>query len=442
MVRDFFLASGLLMSTASQLRPGTSPIGIGELCLVVWSLMKAMRQITPGGPTLTPALSVLLRFWGVFALAETIGFLTGLMLEVKTDPQWLLHDILAYPLVAAVSCLLALETTVRIQRAAWLLAVLGTIALTVQLAAAAGLVRIGSMEPWYWDRLRGWSSNPNQLALLCAALTLNGVHLADTAIGHPGRFAALACAVLAAVVGRMTGSDTFTLMLGASGLTYMALKLGIWLRMPTQTLRPRVAFALIAVVGLPTLASAAVPAFLSMSAQSGNLAMGLMKNGGKDAHEEADLRFALWQQAIERGLESGALGLGPGPHLAIPSLLVNARASEADAPGNIQHPQNNGAPNFEAHNTILDLFVQGGLLADVSFLWLLGSAFTSGCRGRLAGLATMLGCLTFFGMTNLIIRQPLFWFAIVSCLAAGGARVSATTTIGARLDHKRSTVMV
>jgi hypothetical protein len=337
---------------------------------------------------------------------------------------------------------LALETKVRIKRVAWLLAGLGAVALTAQLAAAAGVIRIGSMEPWYWDRLRGWSSNPNQLALLCAALTLNGVHLADTASGQLGRFTALACAVLAAVVGRMTGSDTFTLMLGASGLTFMALKLGIWLRMPTKTLRPRVAFALIGVIGIPLLASAVVPAFLSMADKSGNLAMGLMKNGGKDAHEEADLRFALWQQAIERGLKSGALGLGPGPHLAIPSLLVNARASEGEQPGNIEHPQNNGVPNFEAHNTILDLFVQGGLLADVSFLWLLGTAFVSGCRGRFAGLATMLGCLTFFGMTNLIIRQPLFWFAIVSCLVAGGARLSAATNVASRLAHKRSTVMV
>lgn len=116
------------------------------------------------------------------------------------------------------------------------------------------------------------------------------------------------------------------------------------------------------------------------------------------------------------------LGLGPGPHLAIPASLVKARASEGGQPDNIQHPQNNGAPNFEAHNTILDLFVQGGLIADLSFLWLLGSAFVYGYRGRFAGLTTLLGCLTFFGMTNLIIRQPLFWFAIVSCLVAGTLR--------------------
>lgn len=442
MLRDLFLALGLLMSTASQLRPGTSPVGAGEVLLVAWTLMVVLRQMVPGGPALTPALSVLLRFWGLFALAETIGLVTGLMLDVKTDPQWLLHDVLAYPLVAVVSCLLGLESTSRIRRVAWLLAITGTVALTVQLMAAAGLVRIGSVEPWYWERFRGWSANPNQLALLCAALTLNAVNLADTAAGPIERLAALPCAILAAVVGHMTGSDTFTFMLGAAGLGFMTLKLGIWLRVPTRQLQPRVALALITVVGVPLLATAILPAALSSSAQTGDMAMGLMKNGGKDAHEEADLRFALWEQAIERGLKSGALGLGPGPHLAIPSSLIMARASEAGQPGNIQHPQNNGAPNFEAHNTILDLFVQGGLLADVSFIWLLGTAFASAYRGRFAGLATLLGCLTFFGMTNLIIRQPLFWFAIVSCLVAGRTHSAGATASSSKLADNHSTVMV
>jgi O-antigen ligase len=435
MLRDSLLAMGLLLSTASQLRPGGSPVGLGELFLVAWSLLMLFRQMAPGGLVLTPALSVLLRFWGLFTFAETLGFGTGLALDVRTDPQWLIHDVMAYPLVAIVSCLLGVETASRIRRVAWLLALLGTVALAVQLAAAVGLVQIPSMEPWYWDRLRGWSANPNQLALLCAALSLMCLHLADTAISRSERIGALICAILPVVVGRMTGSDTFTLMLLAAVLVFLVLKLGTWLHAPSPSpkLQPRVAFVLMFVIAIPMLAASMVPAALSMSTGTDDLAMGLMKNGGKAAHEEADLRFALWQQAIIRGMDTGMLGLGPGPHLAIPPLLVNARASEGRQPDNIQHPQNNGVPNFEAHNTILDLFVQGGLLADLSFLWLLGRAFLYGYRGRLAGLTTLLCCLTFFGMTNLIIRQPLFWFAIVSCLVAGSSRMLASSRASLRL---------
>jgi O-Antigen ligase len=418
MPRDSFLALGLLLSTASQLRPGAFPIGLGELFLILWSILMLGRQMLSGDPVLTPALSVLLRFWGAFLFAESLGYIASLVLDVQTDPQWFLHDVLAYPLVALVSCLLGLETDFRIRRIARLLSVFGTLALVVQLAAAAGLFSVPGVDPWYWERLRGWSANPNQLALLCAALSLIAVHLADTAADRSGWIWALICGIIPLVAGRMTGSDTFTLMLLASGLLFLVLKLTVWLRTSATAPQPRVWYALILMIAIPLFASSMLPAAMSMSAEADDLAMGLMKNGGKDAHQEADLRLALWTQAIDLGLQTGMLGMGPGPHLAIPPSLVKARAREANAPGNIQHPENNGAPNFEAHNTILDLFVQGGILADISFLWLLFSAFRHSYRAGLAGLSTMLCCLTLFGMTNLIIRQPLFWFAIVSCLVS------------------------
>jgi hypothetical protein len=419
MLRDTIFALGLLLSTASQLRAGSSPIGAGELFLVVWSIMVLARQLIGGDQALRPALSVLLKFWGIFVCAEAIGYMTGLLLGVETDPEWFFHDLMAYPLVALVSCLLTLETASRIRRIAWLLSLSGALALAVQSAAAVDLISIPGVEPWYWERMRGWSMNPNQLAFLCATLSLIALHLADKAAGRSERVCAVTFGILPVVVGRMTGSDTFTLMLLASGLLFTVLKSTVWLRTSGATTAPRVAFALVLVIGLPVLASSSLPALLSLSGDTNGVAKGLMKNGGKDADQEADLRFALWGQAIKRGLSTGLLGLGPGPHLAIPLELVKARTSEDNAPDNIQHPEINGIPNFEAHNTVLDLFVQGGILADLSFIWLLYRAFRSSYRGGLAGLATLLCCLTLFGMTNLIIRQPLFWFAIVSCLIAG-----------------------
>ena len=112
------------------------------------------------------------------------------------------------------------------------------------------------------------------------------------------------------------------------------------------------------------------------------------------------------------------LGLGPGPHLQIPAILVAARATE-NGPKNIEHPEANAAPNFEAHNTMLDLFTQGGLLAVMSFAWLFALAFLVTFRARLAGLSTLLFGLGVFAVFHLIVRQPLFWFAISLCLVAG-----------------------
>jgi len=61
------------------------------------------------------------------------------------------------------------------------------------------------------------------------------------------------------------------------------------------------------------------------------------------------------------------LGLGPGPHLPIPAALLVGWGASSE-PINVQHPTPGIAPNFEAHNTLLELFVQGGLLAVASFL--------------------------------------------------------------------------
>lgn len=129
------------------------------------------------------------------------------------------------------------------------------------------------------------------------------LHLADTAGSGMERVGALICAVLPIVVGRMTGSDTFTLMLLAAVLVFLVLKLGTWLNAPSQKLEPRVAFALMLVIAIPMFAASMIPAAVSISTGSEDLAMGLMKNGGKAAHEEADLRFSLWQQAIMRGID-------------------------------------------------------------------------------------------------------------------------------------------
>ena len=124
-----------------------------------------------------------------------------------------------------------------------------------------------------------------------------------------------------------------------------------------------------------------------------------------------------------RGVESGMLGLGPGPHLEIPPAILAGRFGGTFHPKYIQHPEPTFAPNFEAHNTVLDLFVQGGLIAVLSLIWVAATALSTAYRARLAGLPTLLCGLGIYGAATLIIRHPIFWFAIALCLVAGtGAR--------------------
>jgi O-antigen ligase len=419
MVGDALLALGMLLATASQLRLGDLPIGPGELCLVIWVIVMLVRELDRLGRPLTPALSRLLLFWTVFAFSLSLGFLTGLFIGQQYDPRWVLHDVMAYPLLGAVSCLSVVDPGARprLRRIAWLLITFGTASLALQIAAGWELVDIPLIQPWFWERFRGWSANPNQLSLLCAVLALMSLHLAETATRPSGRIVAIACSILPIYVGRMTGSDTFTLALVASGPIFIVLKLRAWLSERRNVIH--FAFAWIIVLGLPLMLVSLVPFAVVAATDAGILVKELSKNGGKDLEQESDLRFSLWENAIQLGVDSAMLGLGPGPHLEIPASILKARENE-DQLENIEHPQQSSAPNFEAHNTFLDLLTQGGMIAILSFVWIWGVSFFIAYKARLAGLATLICGLGIYCMTGLIIRHPIFWFSIALCLVAGG----------------------
>jgi hypothetical protein len=145
------------------------------------------------------------------------------------------------------------------------------------------------------------------------------------------------------------------------------------------------------------------------------LMAGLTKNGGKEAATETALRLELWHEAFRRGMDASMLGLGPGPHLPIPDSIVAARLADPGLDTG-DHPAVNGMPNFEAHNTVLDLFMQAGLLGVLSFAWIMSVALLTSLRARQAALAAVACGLMIFGLTNLIVRPPLFWLGLAICL--------------------------
>ena len=429
---DTLLALGLLLTTASQFRLSGLPIGPGELCLVAWLLLMVGRELSRGGPPLTRPLSRLLIFWMGFTFSECLGFLTGQFLGTQYDPEWLLHDVMAYPLLIAVSCMSVVDpgASSRLRRVCWLFVSLGAVSLSIQAAAAWNLILIPNFQPWFWERFRGWSDNPNQLSLLCTVLGLLSLHLADSASRPGSRVLAAACAIPAVVVGRMTQSDTFTLALVAAGPIYVGFKLRASLSSMRDRLALRSAFARILVLGLPLLLAALVPLVVVASPEADVLVKGMAKGGGKEVGQETDLRFTLWTQALKLGVTSGGLGLGPGPHLEIPASIVDVRNKTHDMPENVIHPQQTSAPNFEAHNSFLDLLTQGGVIAVLSFAWILATSGLLAYKARQIGLLTVICGLVIFCMTGLIVRHPIIWFAIALGLVAEGER-EGTVAVGA-----------
>ncbi len=211
MTRDLLLVLGILLSTVSQLRPDSVPVGPSEVCLLIWIGLTLGHQMIQRTPRLTPAFSRLAIFWLLFVAAQCIGTLACYAIADVHDASLFMHERIAYPLLAAISLLSVAgpDAGSRLHRVAWLLVTIGSAIFALQVAQAWELVGVGSIEPWYWDRLPGCSENPNQLAFLCAILGLLSLHLANVAASTPAR--------LNVVADRYTDLYMRLLSVGSSG---------------------------------------------------------------------------------------------------------------------------------------------------------------------------------------------------------------------------------
>ena len=420
MIPDLLLTFGLLLSPASQLRPIGSPVGPGELCFALWLVLAAIRNIGRSDLALRLPPRRMLAFWLLFFASLSIGSLTTYIMGIRNDPGLFKHDVQAYILVAGISffCVIQPDAAARLRRVAWLLAGLGSVFLALQLAHAWELLNIPNIKPWYWDRLRGWSENPNQLALVSIVIGLVSIHLAETASRHSERVLALACAILPFTAGLLTKSDSFLLILATACPILALLKIKKWLQAQDTHFSIRSGLAWMAVLALPAVLVAAVPVAYVAAGQSDEIQREFAQNNRDAIERDAPARFELWKQAVRVGVSSGMLGLGPGPHLV---LEETASVAPVENRTYSRHPSEHPVPNFESHNTLLDLFTQGGLLAVLSFGWLAVSTIMLSVKARLDSLAILLFGLGVFSVFHLIVRHPLLWFVIALTLVTAAS---------------------
>jgi O-antigen ligase len=161
--------------------------------------------------------------------------------------------------------------------------------------------------------------------------------------------------------------------------------------------------ALLAVFALPALVAATTPLAYRLATEV--MAQNSHEETNQKLERDVGGRAKLWAQALERGLESRMLGLGPGPHLVRPAEL--------------REPRWDWLPDFEAHNTFVDIFLQGGLLAVAGLLWLLVAAARESWKADLSCLAALVVAMSGFALTHFIIRHPIVWFVVALVLATG-----------------------
>lgn len=394
MINDRLLAFGLLLSTATQLRlPGT-PWGAGEALLTIWIIGALADLAYRGAPALTRPLSHMLLFWAVFTFAQSIGLLLGLATD-NIYPSGVLHTGQAYAFVAILSLLLVILPAWRLHRVAWTFSVGGAVAVILLIAGGYGMVPMPGLGFWEWNRFIGWSMNPNQFGLLCTVLVLLSLQRAEAAARPHTKIFALSCMVPPFIAGILTRSDSFTVAIGFAVPLFVGSKFLIRFMRAERHPSLVMTVACLMILSLPLLLASVTPFTPKIAENARQAIVETMSE-----NDQAEDRFRLWSEAVDIGLKSGMLGLGPGPH------LLGKRTK-------LPPPE-----KAEAHNTALDLITQGGILAMLIFFWIITVALIAAYRAGLIALASLIFSLFVYSNFHLVVRHPIFWFSVVLGLAA------------------------
>jgi hypothetical protein len=401
-IKDSLLAIGLVSAIFTQLRVSGAPIGPGEVSLLFWLLLSFVGSASRLNAPLSPAAVRLLTFWALFGAGLCLGLITAYVVGERNDPTLMRHDAIAFALVAAISLMAAIQHDApkRLHRTAWLIAAFGSVCLALQLAQAFGLLPTFGLEVWYYDRLCGWTTNANQLALLCLVLLFLSLHLLEASSTVSAKFAAVSLAILPVTAGFLTKSDTFVLSLVTGLLILFAIKIWHWLSAPGGGRAGASAGSMTLLASLAILLASA-PLIYGLLTQETE-ALRSVDSRATVVERDVAYRSQALVRALDRSVESGFLGLGPGPHLM--------------RPANLREPRYEAYPNFEVHNTLADVMLQGGLLAVVALVWLGGRAITGTMSVGLAYLPTLIAAVATFSMTHFIFRHPIVWFVLTLSL--------------------------
>lgn len=412
MIRDPILALGIVMSYATQLVIPGLPIGYAELFLSIWIMLSAGRILAGGPVEVSAALTQFAGFWLLFAFTLAVGALVGYLTTVLVLAP-LLHDTLAYMLLAGITMLTVAEPDAgrRLRGVGWWVVAFANAGFVWQVGLAWGWVHQSGVDPWYWDRFCGWSDNPNQLALYCAIFGPLALHLAMTTGNRWARLLGLCSIIPVFYVGRLTKSDTYLYATILACLIFIGLRLRILFAVGGKALGLSRQIAILVALGCLPLAVSMAPYALTQVSYAEDFAKSLTKDkGGEATTETAELRLYLWTEAFDKGVAAGSMGLGPGPHLERPPITDLQF---------LPRP-------FEAHSTILDLYTQGGLISVFALVAIVCVAFRNAWRAKQDALLVLLASIAVFAIPHLIIRHPIVWFSLAICLVVGTGRTMPT----------------
>jgi O-antigen ligase len=386
-VENFFNDAGvftaILLSTATQWRY-FGPLGLGEIAGIA-VVGKFLVDVVLGTSRISVGRNVLAPIC-LFILALGAGWALNYIFEYSDTVQ--LRDFSAIVYAAGLGFVACNLADAR-KRTFNLLLLAVSIPVILQLVFLF-VVDYGGVELPFQVRAEdsfrviGWADNPNQLGFVLATTPFIAIFMYRTA--------PIYCIILLAASALLEfGVVTHAVLFGwVSGLAAMLVLYGAatWRYMVSSSLRTwalslGVTMVFVtSLVWLPTLVASSL---------------------NKNDRDDADGRFPLWINAYEGWLSSPIFGFGPGAH------------SGAEKPFEAT----------EAHNIILDVMLQSGVVGLVAGAVLITSIVLCILKRRQYAMLGLVVSVLVTGVGGNMLRHPIFWVSLFIALVR-----HAQTTLG------------
>ncbi len=307
LLSDIFVSLGLVLSTATQLRPEAVPVGPGEVVLVVWIAAHARDLVSGIQRPQEYTRRIVLQL-----IIPAVVILSAGLVNAMLHPMWIGtsgRDIMAFLLNTAI-VLLLLPNALSGERSIRMLMMISfaTIGMVlfiwIALKLGISLPRIDPM--WEGTRFCGWAENPNQLGL--ALVWIPGFLLwvlLHEGLSRPMQVITTFLLVSAVWLGYQTQSDALR----------MAWVVGIFFVCTVGMLRSirgleLAKWRILSMIGLAVVVVImGTVVYWSLSGSPYDLLRDVYSSGN-----QGRIRLLLWKNGLGAFMKTPLFGAGPGAH--------------------------------------------------------------------------------------------------------------------------------
>ncbi|WP_432360348.1 O-antigen ligase family protein [Sporosarcina sp. UB5] len=360
-----FISTGLLFTNFTGLRLW-GPVGLGELLLLISSVSLLMYPLSGRNIIVSKKSIELLLLIASFFFLMTVSTVYGLL-----NYNFVLHDYVAFLLsILLISALAFVENSLKlidkIMKRFYLLSA-GYIIFLIIYVSFISNTFLGHNLLYYNVRMQGFSTNPNQLALLMVIIVPFSLYFLLKGI-YPKLFNVLVL-LGSLYVSLQTYSDALYVAILCGGLVFSFCTILV-----SEKVRKGTKIIILLFLSL-------LPFIVVFIDKMMIIFEAFDKN-----NDQASIRLILWKNGLKAFTSSPFWGNGTGAHSGVTGPFMN----------------------FESHNSFIDFISMFGLLG----LLIVAILFTKIVVNNLQSpffLSVLFSILT-FSMFHNTIRQPLVWF--------------------------------